>query len=787
MPPNRPVPSRLARTIVRWRFRLFLIAVAVVAAAYPTSTAVRTERTVDAMLSPQHPAAVAVRRVRSSLGDAPIVMLVYDDAELASIDGIARNQTLTKAVAATSGVRGVLSPSVLESIVARMRPLGRRPALFQPRDKVAVGFNRMFASYTHAADHRHAAVVAIVESASIDRTLGQMRSQLDRWSTEIGRPIRLIGEPVLIDDAFELIHRDGRRMAAFILIALTAVIFVTTRDWRPAAAAAGTISGAFILTRALLVWLDIPSSLVSSVLAAIVAVISVTSCLHLSLAAGEVHIDTDDRRYRIAVALDRVGMSIVWTCATTAAGFAALAASEILPIEQFGAMVAIAACLVPVMGGMITPAVLSIGPLTPRRHGATVPDVAALEPTTTPVPSAADDVPNRSAVQVPSRLSGLTVALTDASIRRRTPLMLCTVAATVVAMIGLGRSTVESNFLANFRADSEIVRDYGRFEKNFGGAGIWDVVVPVPPRLDRDTMNELRDLQTRLGSIRVDPFGNRIGTRVDVPRFHSITKVLSLADADLVAKDAPLMRFVAPETRLGVMESAIPEFYRTLITPGAERDRSSRRWFRIMLRSSEDISTDARTGLIREVRRELRKSPFRDGYVAGYYVVLTNLVASLLGDQWRCMWVALVGIAALLACALRRGSRVVLALAVNVFPTLWVLGAAGLFTGRINMGAAMIAAVSVGLSIDGSIHYLRNLAPSDGDPEWLRAAATKTGPPLLIATAALFIGFWMLRFSDFVPTATFGALLSWTVLISTVANLTLLPAALAATATTRSR
>ena len=96
------------------------------------------------------------------------------------------------------------------------------------------------------------------------------------------------------------------------------------------------------------------------------------------------------------------------------------------------------------------------------------------------------------------------------------------------------------------------------------------------------------------------------------------------------------------------------------------------------------------------------------------------------------------------------------------------------------MGAAMIAAVSVGLSIDGSVHllsvYRRRRAIGRGTEPACVSAAGNIGAPVMLATLALVAGFSVLSTSEFIPTATFGTLVAWTLVIGTFINLSVLPA-----------
>ena len=171
---------------------------------------------------------------------------------------------------------------------------------------------------------------------------------------------------------------------------------------------------------------------------------------------------------------------------------------------------------------------------------------------------------------------------------------------------------------------------------------------------------------------------------------------------------------------------------------------------------------------------------FQDsGAVTGYYVLTSRLVASLVGDQWRCLIVAGILVWLCIIVYTRSIPMAFAALIANLMPTALVLSFPGLIGERINMGATLIAAVSIGLSIDGSVHFLAafNRLRARGHAVRRSAvhAAGNIGVPLLWATVALVIGFAALSTSEFVPIATFGRLVSATLAIGTLVNLTLLP------------
>jgi predicted RND superfamily exporter protein len=95
------------------------------------------------------------------------------------------------------------------------------------------------------------------------------------------------------------------------------------------------------------------------------------------------------------------------------------------------------------------------------------------------------------------------------------------------------------------------------------------------------------------------------------------------------------------------------------------------------------------------------------------------------------------------------------------------------------MGAAMIAAVSMGLAIDSSVHYITAFRRARDRGATVRGALDEAhqgvGRAMVFSTLALVVGFLSLCQSNFVPTIYFGILVSLTMLGGLAGNLIVLP------------
>src|SRR5690606_22639509 len=198
-------------------------------------------------------------------------------------------------------------------------------------------------------------------------------------------------------------------------------------------------------------------------------------------------------------------------------------------------------------------------------------------------------------------------------------------------------------------------------------------------------------------------------------------------------------------------------------------------YLRIMLRARERQPAEQKKWLIAEVERLAREAfpPTEDApgaEVTGFFVLLTSLIDSLVSDQWTTFAIAGAGIFLALLMVLRSLRLALIALVPNALPIFVALGSLGWLSVlgweslKMNMGSAMIAAVSMGLTVDSSIHYLvayqRARRAGETTIDALHTAQRGVGMAVVFSTLALILGFTVLAASQFIPTVYFGVLMS---------------------------
>jgi predicted RND superfamily exporter protein len=160
-------------------------------------------------------------------------------------------------------------------------------------------------------------------------------------------------------------------------------------------------------------------------------------------------------------------------------------------------------------------------------------------------------------------------------------------------------------------------------------------------------------------------------------------------------------------------------------------------------------------------------------------VLLTRLIDSLLSDQWITFAAATAGMWCVMFVVFKNPILAAIGLVPSVLPVFVTLGTLGWLGVPLNMGAAVIAAFSMGLSVDATVHYIVDFQRARRQGlafrEALDAAQQSAGRAAFFATLALVIGFSALCTSEFVPTIYFGALTAITMLFGLAGNLVVLP------------
>ena len=780
---HSPLLTRIVDALIRWRGTLLILALLATAAAWPISRRLSFEQSIESLYATDNPHLRDFRLSRQAFGGDEFLIVAYSDGELFYPDSNtltdAARERITDFAKKLSQVPGVSSKSTQHLAHALKFPYGRE--LIR---KMVNGLLLGSDGHTTAIGLR---LLSEKESPiSRGETIALIRELADAHEP----PAMVVGEPAQIHDMFRYVEEDGRKLflvslalLAFVLVLLLEVIqwkliprlafiaLLNLVNWLPLIGVAIMLAllwlrwvvltvlvvlVSIVWTEALLVVSGLRLSMVSSMLNSLITIIGVATSMHVLLFFREQH-RTHSPEEALGHSILQLAKPVFWSIATTAFGFGVLVTSHINPVASFGLMMAIGTLVVLVSVTVLLPGCLLFGRLPAE-----------------PPPSATDRY-------IAGALGRITLWV------EHHPKQVAAVSLIVVAFAGLGflRLRVETDFSKNFRANSPIVRSLDFVESRLGGAGSWEVNFPAPEQLDSEFLDRVKAFAERLRQ----EFGNT----GDEQRAGRLSKVIAITDGlELVPERLPTLTFpflrnASLEERLEMLGAFQPEFVSSLYSPTQRR-------MRLMLRAYERQPSESKLQLIQEVERlaiehlddvNSATATHPSGVehqppkATGLFVLLAFLIDSLMGDQWTSFLLSAVGITSMMWIAFRNLPFGLMSLVPNVFPNILVIGAMGWLGLPINIATAMIACVSMGLTVDSSIiyidGYLRARASGMRVYQALHETHRHVGRALVYTNLALMAGFSVLALSHFIPLVYFGLLVSLAMFGGLVGNLVFLP------------
>jgi len=736
-----------ARAVAILQFSLLAAALLITAVAFPISQQLDFDQTIESFFPPQHPDILQLQQTRSDFGGDEFVIVAWKETELLqnNSDGgyaelapaaAANIRQLSQRLSALPGVDGPRTRDLHKLLNSSLRNRNSRAAMLQIFQGLLIG-----------PDQQTTAIILQLlppEQSGITRAAAIQRiRQAARLS---GLNPFVAGEPVQVQEMFDLVERDGHTLYLASLGVLAIMLLLIFRSLRWVAAPLLIVIGSVLCTRAALVLAGARLSMVSSMLNSMVTIIAIGTSTHIIVHYRELR-STHSLSPSAACreTLRELWQPVFWTVVTIAVGFAALLDSQIVPVRSFAIMMTIGTLMTLLLTLLVMPAALAAGRNIP------VPGRVALE-----------DHLDRALARV---------AQTIVHHPRRTSLACGLLLA--VTTPGLLLMQVETDFSRNFRESSPVLQALRFVESTLGPAGTWDVSFDVPAPLTPLFLDRIDELTAKLRSLAEN----------GLP-----LEVVSLTDALNVPP-----RLGSAVKRLELIRRRQPDLVNSF-------HNTRNRRMRIVLRSPEQQTTDLKLEQIHQVRtvvadhfrnleQELSDAPAdspetqqpRPNWLAresatGLFVLMARIIDSLLADQFRSFLWASLGTMLCTAVAFRSLKIGLISLVPNIFPIAVVTGLLGLLQVPVNIGTAMIASVSMGFTC--SIHYIavfRKALPEAGLAAALEKAQAGVGKAVVLAHIALVAGFLVLTASEFIPLVYFGALLSLSMVGGLISDLVMLP------------
>ncbi|MBU2954047.1 efflux RND transporter permease subunit [Marinobacter sp. F3R08] len=597
--------------------------------------------------------------------------------------------------------------------------------------------------------------------AERDATIRKVRSILDGYRD--GADIHLGGVPMIVADMIRFIENDlstfGFGVLAFLLLTL-AIIF---RQWRWVLVPLLCCSFTVWLMIGFLGWAQWPVTVISSNFISLLLIMTLSLTIHLIVRYRE--FQHDEPEASPGKTLRNTVTAMIKPCfymaITTIVAFGSLTFSGIRPVIDFGWMMTLGLTVAFLITFIVFPSLLTLLP----------------PPLDSRVTS--DRIPFTDHFARLTEHFGKTVLIGSALI-------------TVFCVVGLSRLTVENSFIDYFKSSTEIHQGMITIDNRLGGTTPLDVVITdAPPPESADTSDPFAS--------DCDPFVEDCGEAqeyrdtwytyqkmAELEAVHEYLdglpetgKVLSISTTlDILARINQGEPLDALE--LAFVPAAVPDDLQdTLLTPYISEEHDQARF---SIRILETMPELRRQELLNRIHNHLTTELGYDQdqiLFAGMTVMYNNMLQSLFDSQIKTIGVVFAAIMVMFLILFRSLKLALIGMAPNLIAAGSVLGLMGWLGIPLDMMTITVAAITVGIAVDDTIHYIHRFKTefrNDGDYiATMHRCHRSIGQAMFFTSLTIISGFSILVLSNFIPTIYFGLFTGFAMFMALVGALTLLP------------
>ena len=359
----------------------------------------------------------------------------------------------------------------------------------------------------------------------------------------------------------------------------------------------------------------------------------------------------------------------------------------------------------------------------------------------------------------------------------------------IFSIIGIFKLEVENSFINYFDKETEIYKGMKKIDDDLGGTTPLDVILKFPSneemaRAENDEFDEWEednkdnDEEKSKYWFTRDKMDKIIKVHDYLESLPEIGKVLSFGSILRVAEDLNNKKLQSLE--IAVLYSKIPaSIKKEIISPyiSVEKDEA-----RISVRIKDSLKNLRRNELISKINSELNTKIGldKDEYkLAGVLILFNNLLQSLFKSQILTLGIVIFGIFLMFFILFRNIVLSLIGVVPNFIAAFFILGIIGLLGIPLDMMTITIAAITIGIAVDNSIHYIYRFKEEFKKikkyNETLDRCHSTVGIAILNTSITIVFGFSILVLSNFIPTIYFGVFTGIAMLLAMISVLTLLP------------
>jgi hypothetical protein len=586
----------------------------------------------------------------------------------------------------------------------------------------------------------------------------EIRQVIQSYS-DVGK-IYLGGIPMIADDMMTFIKSD------IVVFGLGVLLFIVVTLW-------------FVFRK--LIWIIVPISsclfsvvimmgllgilgwkvtVISSNFIALMLILTMAMNIHMSTRFLQLRKDhpTKNNFEIISLTTNKMFWPILYTVLTTVFAFLSLIFSGIKPIIDFGWMMTF---------GLVTSFIITF----------------------TLLPTLLNFAPTKNISLNKEQDSKITSFLGLISINNKNIIFGLTGVVIILSVIGISKLEVENSFINYFNKNTEIYKGMKLIDEELGGTTPLEVILKFPnieseKKITEDDEfedwgdeEEADDEKYWFTKDKIDKISSVHNYLDNLPQVGKVLSFSSIIDvATQLNNNKPLGTL-----EMGVLYSKIPESIKTeIIDPYLSIENNEAR---ISLRIIDSQENLRRNDLINKISFDLKnkiglnENEFK---LAGVLILFNNLLQSLFKSQILTLGLVMIGIFSMFIVLFRNIKLSLIGVVPNFIAAFFILGIIGLLGIPLDMMTITIAAITIGIAVDNSIHYIYRFKEEFSSikdyNETLKKCHSTVGIAILNTSITIVFGFSILVLSKFIPTIYFGMFTGLAMLLAMISVLTLLPA-----------
>ncbi len=590
------------------------------------------------------------------------------------------------------------------------------------------------------------------------QNINEIRDVINKYGQNA--KIHLGGIPMIADDMMTYIKNDiiVFGLGVFIFIVLTLWFIFKNIKWViiPLLGCATSV----IIMIGLLGVIGWKVTVISSNFIALMLILNMAMNIHLTVRFLQLKKEFPNfsKEKAIFEASKKMMLPILYTVLTTICAFLSLVFSGIKPIIDFGWMMTLGLIISLLVTFLLIPSLINL-------------------------------LSTESEINIKDTEKSLvTSALCSFTKNNRILIFGSTILIVLFSVIGIFKLEVENSFINYFDKETEIYKGMKKIDENLGGTTPLNIILKFPTKTQNisdkkdeidewENENVVNEDKAKYWFTR-DKMNKILKVHDYLDSLPEIGKVLSFGSILRVAEDLNNKELQSLE--IAVLYSKIPDSIKNeIVSPyiSVEKDEA-----RINVRIKDSLENLRRNELINKINLELetklnlKKEEFK---LAGVLILFNNLLQSLFKSQILTLGIVIFGIFLMFFILFRNASLSLIGVVPNFIAAFFILGIIGSLGIPLDMMTITIAAITIGIAVDNSIHYIYRFKEEfekiKDYNKTLERCHNTVGVAILNTSITIVFGFSILILSNFIPTIYFGVFTGIAMLLAMMSVLTLLP------------